>query len=278
MKKYVLLIFLICTCALNIMAQETSADVAEQPSADTIRIEKTIRDTVIINIKPKTDTIYVTEDSLKILQWKARRDSSNKATSDSSFSLSSVYLGLNFFHLAATIIKYPAYEISIEKTLGKRQSLRLLHSLIYINDEDFSNKYGDDFKGDIFQWTAGAAYRHYRKSSILSGYIEFGLQYVSRTGDYTELDYVYEWNDDARDYVKKDLSKEIHQKAQGYQWFVNLGMENRKRAFEHLFTDISFGIGYNVLSNWEKGVLYEFGSIISDDLQFNLNVIIGWGL
>lgn len=260
------------------MAQETSADVAEQPSADTIRIEKTIRDTVVINIKPKTDTIYVAEDSLKILQWKARRDSSNEATSDSSFSLSSVYLGLNFFHLAATIIKYPAYEISIEKTLGKRQSLRLLHSLIYINDEDFSNKYGDHFEGDIFQWTAGAAYRHYRKSSILSGYIEFGLQYVSRIGDYTALDYVYEWNADARDYVKKDMSKDIHQKAQGYQWFVNLGMENRKRAFEHLFTDVSFGIGYNVLSNWEKGVLYEFGTIISDDLQFNLNVVIGWGL
>lgn len=260
------------------MAQETSADVAQQPSADTIRIEKTIRDTVVINIKPKTDTIYVAEDSLKILQWKAQRDSSNKATSDTSFSLSSVYLGLNFFHLAATIIKYPAYEISIEKTLGKRQSLRLLHSLIYINDEDFSNKYGDGFKGDIFQWTAGAAYRRYRKSSILSGYIEFGLQYVCRIGDYTELDYVYEWNADARDYVKKDMSKDIHQKAQGYQWFVNLGMENRKRAFEHLFTDISFGIGYNVLSNWEKGVLYEFGTIISDDLQFNLNVVIGWGL
>lgn len=278
MRKLVPLFFLICTCALNIMAQETSADVAEQPSADTIRIEKTIRDTVIINIKPKTDTIYVTEDSLKILQWKARRDSSNKATSDTSFSLSSVYLGLNFFHLAATLIKFPTYEISIEKTLDKQSSLRLLHSLTYINDEDFSSKKGDHFEGDIFQWTAGAAYRHYRKSSILSGYVEIGLQYVSRIGDYTELDYVYEWNADARDYVKKDMPKDIHQKAQGYQWFVNLGMENRKRAFEHLFTDISFGIGYNALSNWEKGVLYEFGTIISDDLQFNLNVVIGWGL
>ena len=261
-------------------------------SRDTVYVEVVTRDTVYIPVKPKTDTIYVTGESLRktasdVPKASANLNSLNETTTpaccrpseDNPFGLDTtkflrndtnythhlLYIGVDVFSVLNILLGNVTVVADAELSFSRKNSLIMNFQYAKkMPSDDYSENFRkEDYSGNMTQYIFGLGYRHYFRPAKSSSMIELGLNAQFRNLDYTYHPY---WKNNM-------VLDHVQQNKRGIQPYIHHGFLRRS---DYVICGFEYGLAYNFLSK-DGDILKNHIMYLADGIQidFKFNISVG---